>query len=103
MVVEVLKMQNVFLFTGVFLAAMGFLIWKFKMVEILRMYNPKTCTDKDALSRWTGIRFMLSGLVSTALFFAPIHESGGDFPLMLYLGLIIAVLSITAYGTRKFS
>ncbi|PLX35351.1 MAG: hypothetical protein C0604_00130 [Clostridiales bacterium] len=96
-------MQNVFLFTGVFLAAMGFLIWKFKVVEILRMYDPRTCKDKDGLSRWTGIRFILAGIVSAALFFAPIHESGRHLPLMLYLGLIIAVLSITAYGTRKFS
>jgi len=96
-------MQNVFLFTGIFLAVIGFLIWKFKLVEIMRMYNPKTCKDKDGLARWTGIRFMITGLASSAVFFLPIQDKGENFPILLYLALIIAVLSITAYGTRKFS
>src|SRR6056297_1387728 len=103
MVLEVYQMQKIFLFTGIFVAAIGFLIWKFKVIEIMRMYNPKTCTDKDGLARWTGIRFMVTGLASSAVFFLPIHESESNLPLLLYLGLIIAVLSITAYGTRKFS
>jgi hypothetical protein len=96
-------MQKVFLITGFFLAIIGFLIWKFKVIEILRMYNPRTCKDKDALAKWTGLRFMAAGLASASVFFMPIHESDGNFPVFLYLGLIIAVLIITAYGTRKFS
>ncbi len=96
-------MQIIFLITGIFLAIIGFLILKFKVVEIMRMYNPKTCKDKDALSKWTGIRLIAAGLVSASVFFMPIHESKGNFPIFLYLGLIIAVLLISAYGTRKFS
>lgn len=96
-------MQTIFLITGVFLAVIGFLIWKFKMVEITRMYNPRTCKDKDGLARWTGTRFMLAGLFSATLFFVPMQEDSGKLPIFLYLGLIIAVLSIAAYGTRKFS
>jgi type III secretory pathway component EscT len=101
--VEVLDMQTIFLITGFFLAVIGFLIWKYKVVEIMRMYNPQTCKDKDALAKWTGIRLMAAGLVSASVFFMPIHESNSNFPVFLYLGLIIAVLVVTAYGTRKFS
>lgn len=96
-------MQIIFLITGIFLVIIGFLILKFKVVEIMRMYNPKTCKDKDALSKWTGIRLMIAGLVSALVFFMPIHASNSNFTTFLYLGLIIAVLIVTAYGTRKFS
>lgn len=96
-------MQMVFLITGVFLAITGFLIWKFKVVEILRMYNPKTCKDKDGLARWTGIRFMLAGLASASAFFLPAYLINGNFPIFLYLVFIVVVLAIAAYGTRKFS
>lgn len=96
-------MQKVFLVTGILISAIGFIIWKFKVVEIMRMYNPKTCKDKDGLAKWTGIRFMITGLASSAAYFLPMHEGGDNLPLILYLGLIVAVLYITAYGTRKFS
>lgn len=96
-------MSKIYLYTGLVLMALGGLIWKFKIVELLRMYDARTCKDKDGLARWTGRSLVLAGLISVLAAWSPLPELQGKLPLWLYLALIIGVFVLAALGNRKYS
>lgn len=96
-------MSVVFLITALVLMGLGGLVWKFKMVEILGSYDPRSCKDKDGLARWTGRNLLVAGGISLLFYFADLPKTHGKFALWLYLALIIGVLVMTALGARKYS
>lgn len=53
--------NSIFIIVGVFLTILGFLLYKYKMVEMLAGYDENKVTDKEGLAKWSGVNLILMG------------------------------------------
>ncbi len=82
---------------------LGFVIWKFKTVEIIAGYDEKIVTDKDGLAKWVGLSLMFDALIIIGMYFGMKNFDLGSGPkILISVGVLLVLLTVTALGTRRY-
>lgn len=95
-------MTIVSLLAGITLVIVGLLIWKFKLVEILAGYVPKSGVDEARLATMSGLSLLIVGLLllteSFLIFKGVIIQEKAVFVVVgtIIIGIIV-VAAVTSY------
>lgn len=97
-------MAILFVFIGLSLVVVGFLIWKLRMVGIIAGYDEGTTKDKAGLARWLGMNLILMGVVVSLLSAGYLLRP--EVHPLLFLAVAMAVILVVAVraikGTGRF-
>ncbi|KAA9349036.1 DUF3784 domain-containing protein [Larkinella humicola] len=94
-----------FALIGVFFLFLGFMIWKFKIANVIAGYDENTIKDPDGLARWVGKCMMVTGVGAWVLGVIAYFYSSEKNEIVLYLIFMISTLMsgiATLAGSQKF-
>lgn len=95
-----LAINIIFIIIGVFFALLGFLVFKFKMIEILAGYDEKKVIDKDGLARWTGSNLILMGIgVVVSSVICDIADINSVF---FFVSIVLLIVMRIIIGNRRY-
>ncbi|MEJ6951491.1 DUF3784 domain-containing protein [Natronospora cellulosivora (SeqCode)] len=85
------------------LLILGFLIWKFEIVDIIAGYDESKTKDKSGLAKWVGRNLLIMGALLLLLIIIDIYLNLSPSLILILMLLIMGVISIfTAMGTKKY-
>lgn len=82
---------------------LGFVIWKFKVVEIIAGYDENKVTDKDGLARWVGIGLMLTSIAMIGSYFILENfDFSNGLKILILVGVLNILLLVMVLGTKRY-
>lgn len=88
---------------GVPVIVLGYILKRYKLVEVIAGYDEKKVVDKDGLANWVGGNLIWLGFISILLGVIPFFVRLSVIHMMIgYTAIMLFLLLRTITGTKKF-
>jgi len=101
---EILVFSILSITMGLIIFVIGVIIRRYKVVELLSVYNPKKVVDKDGLANWAGSKLILTGVMVVLIgIFAYVLPVSNDTFYIVALIIVSIIMTVwTSIGYRRY-
>lgn len=94
---------GVFIAVGLLCVILGFLMWRYRMVELVAGYEPRRVRDPEGLARWIGINLIFLGILIIFDAILVLLLPALLTSLLIATGVLVLIMAARmAFGTKRY-